>query len=212
MATVQPSTAKTPSTRTTISGSDEMVHRILDASTDRVTAALPHAVAQAMQTAVPHLYTAERAAEFAEAMITELRKPQTLTPEQSTLVMDEGLGGWRTTRVETDLRDIDDQRTPAENGETPFLAAEVVVSDYRSRAYGRKTEVWVSYGLTTGSVTPAKAREVLAAMRGFASQLEAVVDLADEIAEDDFEGDPEIAAADRAAEDLRIKRITEARG
>lgn len=181
------------------------------ASLDAVTAALPDAVAQAMQTAVPHLYTPERACQFAEAMTAELQKAQTLTVAQSTLVADEGLGGWRTARVESDLRDIDDQRSAAENAETPFLGAEVVVTDYRSQAYGRQTEVWISYGITTGSVSPAKAREVLAAMRGFVYQLEAVVDLADRIAEDDFEGDPEIARLDREATDRRIRAVDEGR-
>ncbi len=47
-------------------------------------------------------------------------------------------------------------------------------------------------------------------MRGFIAQLEAVVDQADASALDDFDGDPDIAAANRQAETARIKRITEA--
>jgi hypothetical protein len=123
-----------------------------------------------------------------------------LTAEQSTLTPDDGLGGWMTAPVETKLRDIDDHCTPSENETLPFLAAKVVVIGYRQQAYGRRTQVWLEYGRTTGSLTPAKAREVLAAMRDFCDQLEAVIDLADKAAADDFDGDPEIAAADRAAE------------
>jgi hypothetical protein len=135
-----------------------------------------------------------------------------LTAAQRTPVMDYGMGASITRPVETTLRDIDDQCSARENEELPFLAAQMVVSDYRSQAYGRRTEVWLHYGRTTGSLTPAKAREVLSAMRGFVDQLEAVADLAQESAASDFEGDPEIARLDTEYEDRRIKRITEARG
>lgn len=131
-----------------------------------------------------------------------------LTTEQTTPVLDEGLGAWVTAPVETALRDIDDQHTARENAEVPFLAAQMVVSDYRPQAYGRRTEVWLSYGTTIGSLTPAKARQALEAMRGFVDQLEAVVDLAEETAAGDFEGDPEIARLDHEAEDRRIEART----
>jgi hypothetical protein len=134
-----------------------------------------------------------------------------LSTEQTTLVMDEGLGGWRTAPVESEMRDIDDQRLPAENAETPFLAAEIVMIDWRSQAYGRKTEVWLRYGLTTGSLTPAEAREALAEIKSFVPYLEAVVERAEEIGAGDFEGDPEVARLDREAEDRRIRAIDEAR-
>ncbi|WP_406488989.1 hypothetical protein [Streptomyces phaeochromogenes] len=134
-----------------------------------------------------------------------------LTTEQRTLVHDEGLGAWRTEPVETELRDIDDQRTRAENAETSFLGAEVVMTDYRSQAYGRQTEIWLRYGITIGTLTPARAREALDAIKGFVPYLEAVVELAEEIGANDFEGDPEIAAADREAETRRHRAITEAR-
>jgi hypothetical protein len=138
------------------------------------------------------------------------RPENLLTPAQRTPVMDYGMGASTTGPVETTLRDIDDQCSARENEELPFLAAQMVVSDYRSQAYGRRTEVWLHYGRATGSLTPAKAREVLSAMRGFVDRLEAVVDLAEESAADDFEGDPEIARLDTEYEDRRIKRITEA--
>jgi hypothetical protein len=136
---------------------------------------------------------------------------QVLTPEQATPVMDDGLGAWTTAPVETELRDIDGQYSARENEELPFLAARMVVSDYKPQAYGRRTEVWLDYGRTTGALTPAEAREALAAMRGFCDRLEAVVVLAEESAAGDFEGDPEIARLDLEAEDRRIRAITEGR-
>ncbi|WP_333735788.1 hypothetical protein [Streptomyces sp. IBSBF 2806] len=42
--------------------------------TDRVIAVLPEAIAQAMRTAIPELYTPELAAQFAETMAAELRQ------------------------------------------------------------------------------------------------------------------------------------------
>lgn len=136
---------------------------------------------------------------------------QVLTPEQSTPVLDDGLGAWTTAPVETELRDIDGQYSARENEALPFLAARMVVSDYKPQAYGRRTEVWLDYGRTTGSLTPAEAREALAAMRGFCDRLEAVIALAEESAVGDFEGDPEIARLDHEAETRRIRAITEGR-
>jgi len=43
---------------------------------DKVIAALPDAINQAMRNAIPEMYTPELAAEFAEAMAAELRNPQ----------------------------------------------------------------------------------------------------------------------------------------
>ncbi|MFJ2007377.1 hypothetical protein [Streptomyces chartreusis] len=134
-----------------------------------------------------------------------------LTAEQSAFAADIPLGGWMTAPVESALRDIDDSYTAAENEHMPFLAAKAVITDYRSQAYGRRTEVWLDYGRTTGTLTPAKARDVLAAMAGFCAQFEAVIELAEHEAASDFEGDPEIAAADREAEDRSIRATTEAR-
>ncbi|MGW1808257.1 hypothetical protein [Streptomyces sp. NPDC002078] len=132
-----------------------------------------------------------------------------LTVAQSTLVPDDGLGALVTAPVETELRDIDAGRSDRENAELPFLGAQVVVSEYRSQAYGRHTRVWLNYGRTVGELSPTEAREALEAMRAFLPQLEAVVAFAEQEAASDFEGDPEIAAADREAEDRRIRAITE---
>ncbi|WP_327319287.1 hypothetical protein [Streptomyces sp. NBC_01235] len=43
---------------------------------DRLAAVLPAAIEQAMRTAVPELFSPELAAEFAKAMVAELRNPQ----------------------------------------------------------------------------------------------------------------------------------------
>lgn len=131
-----------------------------------------------------------------------------LTAAQLTPTLDAGLGAWITAPVETTMRDIDDTSSAAENAQVPFLAAQMVVSDYRPQAYGRRTSLWINYGLTTGTVTPAKARQVVQEMRDFAERLEALCDVAEESAASDFEGDPEVARLDREAADARIKAIT----
>ncbi|MEU0822273.1 hypothetical protein [Streptomyces mirabilis] len=58
-----------------------------------------------------------------------------------------------------------------------------------------------------GELNPAEARRTLEEMRGFVNRLEHVVKQAEEIARDDFEGDPEIARLDREAEDRRTQVI-----
>ncbi|MGI5436192.1 hypothetical protein ACQEV4_01420 [Streptomyces shenzhenensis] len=122
----------------------------------------------------------------------------------------DGEPGWHSTvPVETKLRDLDPDPDPRVAATNPWLAARVVVDNFRPQAYGRTTKVWLDYGTTTGELTPAQAREALTELRGFAAELEAVVDLADAIAVDDFEGDPEILRLDREAEDRRIQAITE---
>lgn len=150
-------------------------------------------------------------AEFGVQVASFLNEDGPLTTAQSTFVLDDGLGARLTTPTESALRDIDDCYTAAENATRPFLAAKAVVHDYRPQAYGRRTEVWLEYGVTTGTLTPAKARDVLAAMAGFCAQFEAVIELAEREALKDFEGDPEIEAADREAEARRIRAIAEAR-
>jgi hypothetical protein len=177
-----------------------------------VIAALPSAVHEAMRKAVPDKYTAEQADAFAACMIAELRQAANspLTAAQRTPALDEGLGAHITAPVETALRDIDDQCSARENEELPFLAAQMVVSDYRPQAYGRHTSVWLHYGRTVGTLTPARGRQVLASMRAFTDLLEAVVDLAEETAAGDFEGDPEIARLDAEYEARRIAAITKA--
>ncbi|NEC92175.1 hypothetical protein [Streptomyces sp. SID12501] len=99
----------------------------------------------------------------------------------------------------------------SENGETlPWLSAQVIVTNDKPQAYGRKTGVWLSSGVHVAEISPAKAREALDAMRGFVARLAAVVNDAERIAANDFDGDPEIARLDTEATDARIKRITEA--
>ncbi|MFH9012662.1 hypothetical protein ACH4C6_14890 [Streptomyces sp. NPDC017943] len=124
-----------------------------------------------------------------------------LTVPQQTLTYDDGLGAWRTAPIESAMRDIDDQHTTEENAGVPLFSAEVVVSDWKTlppvevdgrfvsggSVDGRFTQLWLSYGDTTGTVTPAKAREIVAEMRSFAARLEALCDVADGIAADDYE-------------------------
>jgi hypothetical protein len=43
------------------------------------------------------------------------------------------------------------------------------------------------YGTSTGTVSPAKGREIVAEVRAFAARLEALCDVAEEIAADDYE-------------------------
>lgn len=125
----------------------------------------------------------------------------------------DGEPGWHATAlVETALRDHQVDADPDPYGpEIPWLAAQVVVFNDRPQAYGRRTKVWLNYGITTGEFTPDEARNALEELRAFAAKLEAVVDQADRIGRGDFAGDPEVAAADREAEIERCRRITEDR-
>jgi uncharacterized protein DUF6907 len=117
-----------------------------------------------------------------------------------------------TAKAETVLRDAAmDASGYSDNGHNlPWLAARVVVINDKPQAYGRKTEVWVDYGIQSAELTPARAREVLAELREFAARLEGVIEAADREAAGDFEGDPEIAAADREGMDRWIRAVTEA--
>lgn len=111
--------------------------------------------------------------------------------------------------AQTNLRDatIDSSGFSGNGDGLPWLSAQVVVSNDKPQAYGRRTQVWLGYGVHLGELSPAEAREALEEMRGFVNRLEHVVKQAEEIARDDFEGDPEIARLDREAEDRRIQMI-----
>lgn len=126
-------------------------------------------------------------------------------------ISDHGTPGWdwhTTAPVETAMRDIDAGHLADENAKVPFLAARIVVINDKPQAYGRETRVWLDYGTTTGELSPAEARVALDAIRRFVTDLETVVDQATAVADDDFEGDPEIARLDREAEDRRIAART----
>jgi hypothetical protein len=115
---------------------------------------------------------------------------------------------WHTTLpAETKLRDaaIDSCGRSGNGDGLPWLSARVVVSNDKPQAYGRNTQVWLDYGLRTGELSPAEARSAMEAMRCFVKRLEHVVTQAEEIAQDDFEGDPEIALLDREASDRRVQ-------
>ncbi|MEW2421289.1 hypothetical protein AB0911_12175 [Streptomyces nigra] len=119
---------------------------------------------------------------------------------------------WHTSQgVESTERDIDSGRTAPERAQLPFLAAQTVVHNDKPQAYGRTTNVWLHYGPSTGELPPAEARKILDSMRRFVADFETVVAHAEQSALDDFKGDPEIAAADREAEDRRISAVTAGR-
>ncbi|MFG2938864.1 DUF6907 domain-containing protein [Streptomyces sp. NPDC048282] len=111
--------------------------------------------------------------------------------------------------AQTKLQDaaIDSSGYSGNGDGLPWLSAQVVVSNDKPQAYGRRTQVWLGYGLHVGELSPAEARGALEEMRGFVNRLEHVVKQAEEIARDDFEGDPEIARLDREAEGRRIQVI-----
>lgn len=140
--------------------------------------------------------------------ITQPHAPGLLTEAQTTLVPDFGLGARRTKPIETALRNIDTDGM--DNEDVPWLAAELVVSNDKLQAYGRTTKVWTHYGVHTGELTPAQGREALAALRDFTDRYEALLDIADRSAAEDFEGDPEIARLDIEATDRRIDGISSA--
>ncbi|MGW2044676.1 DUF6907 domain-containing protein [Streptomyces sp. NPDC001858] len=203
---------------------EEMFGCVIAANLDRLDEAMPSVVDKAMREVLPHRYTPELARQIADDIMARLRRaaaPEPLTARQRGT---EWMLRWNcppwcindhtdptspefhsAAPVETDLR-----TTHLENGlnDSPWLTAEVVAFSDKPQAYGRETRVLLGYGDHLAELTPAKARNALEAMRGFVPLLESVVDLADEIAADDFEGDPEIAAADKEAEDRRVGRIT----
>lgn len=196
---------------------------------DQVTAALPEAVDTAMQRAIPERYTPQLAAELAAIMANLLRQQ----PEQSPLTAAQRGTEWMLRYgctpwclndhtnpatpewhsagpTETELRDAHlDTSGYSDNGDSlPWLSAETIVVNDKPQAYGRETRVLLGYGVQLAELTPADTRRALEAMRRFVTQLETVVDQADQIAADDFPGDPEIAQADREATDRRTKRIS----
>ncbi|MEW2610237.1 hypothetical protein AB0937_08505 [Streptomyces sp. NPDC047880] len=138
------------------------------------------------------------------AIVAQAAEPAgLLTVPQQTLSYDEGLGAHRTAPIESAMRDIDDEHTPDENAAVPLLGAEVVVTNWKpseplqedgmfrpgTAVEGRFTQLWLMYGTSTGTVSPAKAREIAREMRDFAARLEVLCDVADEIATDDYEAD-----------------------
>lgn len=213
------------------SPADEMVARIFTANLDRLAEAMPDVVDTALRETLPHRYTPELAQKMAAEITARLRRahaPRPLTAAQrgTEWMLRWGCPAWcvidhraksepewhATAGVETDIRAASlDSSGYSDNGVgLPWLAAKVVVANDKPQAYGRTTEVFLDYGVHTAELSVAQARLALVEMRSFVAELEAVVDMAEAVAGDDFEGDPEIAAADREAESRRIKRITEA--
>lgn len=195
-----------------------------------LTAALPEAVDTAMRTALPDRYSPELAAQFAETMADSLRQQQEQRPLTAAQRGPEWLARWgcpgfcvenhgkpgalefhSTAPIETSILAADmDCSGYSENGEgLPWMTAQVVVNNEKAQAYGRQTRVWIGYGVHLAEVSPARAREALDALRAFTVRLAAVVDLAEQVAADDFSGDPEIARLDAEATDRRVRVVTE---
>ncbi|MGQ5579687.1 DUF6907 domain-containing protein [Streptomyces sp. ECR3.8] len=207
--------SKLPTTSTETSTRLDL-HRVLDA--------LPDAITTAMQAVFPDRYTPELAEQIASdararllgtyPVTAELRGPEWMARWGCPpwCVNDHTAPtspDWHTSApVETALRNIDSAHTDSENAQLPFLAARTVVVNDKPQAYGRETRVWLDFGTATGELSPAEARVALDALRRFTTDFESVVEHAERTAEDDFEGDPEIARLDREAEDRRITART----
>jgi hypothetical protein len=194
---------------------------------DQLCAALPSAVDEAMRSALPGQYTPEIAAAIAEGMVALLRQPRPLTAAQrGTEWMNKwGCPGWcveehgkpgamewhSTAPVETTLKaaDVDSSGYSANGEQLPWMTAQTVVVNDQAQAYGRRTSVWLGYGVHLAEISPAEARMALDAMRAFTLRLAAVIDFAEQVAADDFAGDPEIARLDREADDRRASRVVE---
>ncbi|MFF7763156.1 hypothetical protein [Streptomyces griseorubiginosus] len=188
-----------------------------------VIAALPQAVDEAMQRALPERYTPDLAAEFAQQMLAELRQDpdrvQTAAqrgPEWMnrwgcpTFCVEEhdkpnALECHSTAPVETTLKaaEIDSSGYSQGSDNLPWMTAQVIVHNEQAQAYGRRTQVWLGYGVHLAEISPAEARRALDSLRAFTVRLAAVVDCAEQVAADDFAGDPEIARLDREADDRR---------
>jgi hypothetical protein len=194
----------------------------------QLTAVLPGAVDEAMRAALPDRYTPELAATIAETMTTLLQQgqqyPLTAAQRGPEWMAHWGCPGFcvqehgrpeasefhTTAPVESTLlaHEVDSSGYSENCEELPWLTAQVVVMNDKAQAYGRETRVFLSYGIHLAEVSPAKARQALDAMRGFVARLSAVVDLAEQVAADDFEGDPEVRRLDDEATARRIERRT----
>lgn len=118
-----------------------------------------------------------------------------------------------TTPIETSLKATDvDCSGYAANGEAlPWMTAQTVVVNDQAQAYGRRTSVWLGYGVHLAELSPAEARKALDSMRAFVTRLSAVVDFAEQTAAEDFAGNPEVARLDREADDRRVRAAAEGR-
>lgn len=187
---------------------------------DKVIEVLPDVIDSAMRTTLPDEYTPEAAAAIAAAMTAELRhstgQPGTNRAQRwgcpAWCVEEHGTPGamdaHSTRPVESTLlaADLDCSGYSTGSDNLPWLTAQVVVINDKPQAYGRETRVWLGYGVHLAELSPAKARQALDAMRAFTDQLAQVVDDAERIAADDFDGDPEIARLDMEAQDRRAGR------
>jgi len=180
---------------------------------DQLCAALPSAVDEAMRSALPGQYTPEIAAAIAEGMVALLSQPEqrplTAAQRGTEWMARWGCPGWCVTEhgqplaleshstapVETTLRAEEiDCSGYSKNGERlPWMTAQVVVNGDEGEGFGRETRVWLGYGVHLAEISPVEARRALDSLRGFVTQLSAVVDFADQVAADDYAGKGEVA-------------------
>lgn len=202
---------------------DDIAREHADALTtldfNKVIAALPDVIDAAMRTTLPGKYTPETAAAMTAAMTAELRHAHQSGTDRAqrwgcpTWCVEEhgtpaAMDAHSTRPVESTLlaADLDCSGYSTGSDNLPWLTAQVVVTCDKPQAYGRHTKVWLGYGVHLAELSPAKARQALEAMRAFTDQLAQVVDDAEQVARDDFDGDPEIARLDTEATDRRVGR------
>ncbi|MBU5944900.1 hypothetical protein [Streptomyces sp. PAM3C] len=101
-----------------------------------------------------------------------------LTEAQRRPVYDEDGGYYATAPITTAVRDIDAD----DPHDGPFLEARIVLQPWDGQEHGRYTRIWVSYGASTGELTPAQARQVARRLGDFGVQLLALADHADTVA------------------------------
>ncbi|MFE2828481.1 hypothetical protein [Streptomyces sp. NPDC059271] len=191
---------------------------------------LTAAVDQAMRKTLPTEYTPELAAQIAAD--TEARLNQPARPLTAAQRGDEWMNRWgcpgfcveahgdpmaseahSTAPVETPLRvsELDHSGYSSNGEDLPWMTAQVVVVNEKAQAYGRATQIWLGYGVHLAEMTPAQGRAALDELRAFTVRLAAVVDLAEQVAADDFPGDPEVARLDTEATEKRIAGVSKRR-
>lgn len=185
------------------------------ADLDKVIAATPDAVRVAIEKAIPDRYTPELVAQISADVIAQLNAIRTpsaqATASQHTpwCVMDhagaDGVPGWcsgPTAQVTapTTSADHNPDREPL-----PVLAARVAQCNDNPEAFGIKTQIWFEADTELYELDVPQARTMVARLKAFVPQLEAMCEQLERAAVDDRPGDPEAQARYMAALDARIK-------
>jgi len=200
---------------------------------EQLYAAIPGAIDEAARATLGEQYNPQVAADIAANMVALLSQPKPQRPLTAAQRGTEWMAKWgcpgfcvqehgqpeasefhTTAPVETALKasEVDCSGYSQGTDNLPWMSAQTVVSNDQAQAYGRRTNVFLGYGVHLAEISPAEARRALDAMRAFTVRLAAVVDFAEQTAADDFAGDAEIARLDREADARRRAAIDEARG